>query len=153
MGFFKAYDMRGTFGVDFDLDTVYRVGRELPGVIGAKRFLVGRDCRQTSPQVAAVLMAGLAEGGAEVSDLGLATTPMVYFFTAEDDFDASVMITASHNPPTDNGLKVSKRGALPVGYDSGLAEVERRVNASRAAGAIPGRNLARIARTRRIDSP
>ncbi len=127
MGFFKAYDMRGTFGVDFDLDTVYRVGRELPGVIGAKRFLIGRDCRQTSPQVAAVLMAGLAEGGAEVSDLGLATTPMVYFFTAEDDFDASVMITASHNPPTDNGLKVSKRGALPVGYDSGLAEVERRV--------------------------
>ncbi len=133
MGFFKAYDMRGTFGVDFDLGTVYRVGRELPGVIGAKRFLIGRDCRQTSPQVAAVLMAGLAEGGAEVSDLGLATTPMVYFFTAEDDFDASVMITASHNPPTDNGLKVSKRGALPVGYDSGLAEVERRVNASRAA--------------------
>ena len=127
MGFFKAYDMRGTFGVDFDLDTVYRVGRELPGVIGAKRFLVGRDCRQTSPQVAAVLMAGLAEGGAEVSDLGLATTPMVYFFTAEDDFDASVMITASHNPPTDNGLKVSKRGAMPVGYESGLAEVERRV--------------------------
>ena len=72
-------------------------------------------------------MAGLAEGGAEVTDLGLATTPMVYFFTAEDDFDASVMITASHNPPTDNGLKVSKRGALPVGYESGLAEVERRV--------------------------
>ena len=134
MGFFKAYDMRGTFGVDFDLDTVYRVGRELPGVIGAKTFLIGRDCRQTSPQVAAVLMAGLAEGGAEVSDLGLATTPMVYFFTAEDDFDASVMITASHNPPTDNGLKVSKRGALPVGYDSGLAEVERRV--AEGGGAI-----------------
>ena len=70
MGFFKAYDMRGTFGADFDLDTVYRVGRELPGVIGAKRFLIGRDCRQTSPQVAAVLMAGLAEGGAEVSPIG-----------------------------------------------------------------------------------
>jgi len=132
MGFFKAYDMRGTFGVDFDLDTVFRVGRELPGVIGAKRFLVGRDCRKTSPQVASALMAGLADGGAEVTDLGLATTPMVYFFTAEDGFDASVMITASHNPPTDNGLKVSKRGALPVGYESGLAEVERRVKASSA---------------------
>ena len=133
MGFFKAYDMRGTFGADFDLDTVYRVGRELPGVIGAKRFLIGRDCRQTSPAIASALTRGLADAGAEVTDLGLATTPMVYFFTAEDDFDASVMITASHNPPTDNGLKVSKRGALPVGYDSGLAEVERRVNASRAA--------------------
>ena len=127
MGFFKAYDMRGTFGADFDLDTVYRVGRELPGVIGAKRFLIGRDCRQTSPAIAAALTRGLTDAGAEVTDLGLATTPMVYFFTAEDDFDASVMITASHNPPTDNGLKVSKRGALPVGYDSGLAEVERRM--------------------------
>ena len=131
MGFFKAYDMRGTFGVDFDLDTVYRVGRELPGVIGAKKFLIGRDCRSTSPAIAATLKKGLAAAGAEVTDLGLATTPMVYFFTAEDDFDASVMITASHNPPTDNGLKVSKRGALPVGYDSGLAEVERRVMGDR----------------------
>ena len=133
MSFFKAYDMRGTFGADFDLATVYRVGRELPGVIGAKTFLIGRDCRSTSPAIAAALKKGLSEAGADVTDLGLATTPMVYFFTAEDDFDASVMITASHNPPTDNGLKVSKRGALPVGYDSGLAEVERRVNASRAA--------------------
>ena len=123
MGFFKAYDMRGTFGSDFDLDTVFRVGRELPGVIGAKKFLIGRDCRSTSPAIAAALKRGLADSGADVTDLGLATTPMVYFFTAEDDFDASVMITASHNPPTDNGLKVSKRGALPVGYESGLAEV------------------------------
>ena len=135
MGFFKAYDMRGTFGADFDLDTVYRVGRELPGVIGAKKFLIGRDCRQTSPAIAATLQKGLADAGAEVTDLGLATTPMVYFFTAEDDFDASVMITASHNPPTDNGLKVSKRGALPVGYESGLAEVERRVKAT--CGTVP----------------
>ena len=131
MGFFKAYDMRGTFGTDFDLDTVYRVGRELPGVIGAKKFLIGRDCRSTSPAIAATLKQGLVDAGSEVTDLGLATTPMVYFFTAEDDFDASVMITASHNPPTDNGLKVSKRGALPVGYDSGLAEVERRVMGDR----------------------
>ena len=142
MGFFKAYDMRGTFGADFGLDTVYRVGRELPGVIGAKKFLIGRDCRSTSPAIAATLKKGLAEAGAEVTDLGLATTPMVYFFTAEDDFDASVMITASHNPPTDNGLKVSKRGALPVGYESGLAEVERRVMDDREGTAATEGTLA-----------
>ena len=128
MGFFKAYDMRGTFGVDFDLDTVYRVGRELPGVIGAKKFLIGRDCRSTSPAIAVMLKKGLAEAGADVTDLGLATTPMVYFFTVKEDFDGSVMITASHNPPSDNGLKVSKKGGLPVGYDSGLKEVEAMVN-------------------------
>ena len=132
MGFFKAYDMRGTFGVDFDLATVYKVGKALPGVVGGRRWLVGRDARASSPAVRDALVAGLRAAGAEVTDLGLATTPMVYFFTAEEGFDGSVMVTASHNPPSDNGLKVSKRGALPVGYESGLAEVEARVAADDA---------------------
>ena len=135
MGFFKAYDMRGTFGADFDLDTVYKVGLSLPaalerangGVSRRPRVLIGRDARATSPAIASALKAGLSRAGAEVEDMGLATTPMVYFFTAEDSFDGSVMITASHNPPSDNGLKVSSRGALPMGRDSGLADVEREV--------------------------
>ena len=127
MGFFKAYDMRGTFGVDFDLDTVYKVGLALPKVVKGKRWLVGRDCRTTSDAVHDALVKGLSESGAEVSDLGHCTTPMVYYFTAADGFDGSVMITASHNPPTDNGLKVSKATALPVGYANGLNEVERLV--------------------------
>ena len=132
MGFFKAYDMRGTFGADFDLDTVYRVGRALPKVVPGTRWLVGRDCRTSSSDVRDALVAGLREAGAEVVDLGLATTPMVYFFTAEEGFDGSVMITASHNPPSDNGLKVSKRGGLPVGYESGLSDVEKLVLADTA---------------------
>ena len=127
MGFFKAYDMRGTFGVDFDLDTVYKVGLALPKVVKGKRWLVGRDCRTTSDAVYDALVKGLSEAGAEVSDLGRCTTPMVYYFTAADGFDGSVMITASHNPPTDNGLKVSKATALPVGYANGLNEVEKMV--------------------------
>ena len=144
MSFFKAYDMRGTFGIDFDLETVYKVGKALPGVIqnanhadrtnpanGRPRILVGRDCRTTSESVRDALVKGLDEAGAEVTDLGLCTTPMVYFFTAEEDFDGSVMITASHNPPSDNGLKVSMRTALPVGYDNGLNEVERIVKGMR----------------------
>jgi phosphomannomutase len=125
MSFFKAYDMRGTFAVDFDIETVRLAGRALVEVLGAGRWLVGRDMRNTSAAVRDALVAALEEAGAEVSDMGLATTPMVYFFTAEDGFDASVMITASHNPPTDNGLKVSRRGALPVGYADGLDRVER----------------------------
>lgn len=127
MGFFKAYDMRGTFGTDFDLETVRRVGWALPRVVGGRRWLVGHDCRVTSPAVRDALVAGLQAAGAEVTDLGMATTPMVYFATAQGEFDGSVQITASHNPPSDNGLKVSRRGALPVGYSSGLAEVERLV--------------------------
>ena len=141
MSFFKAYDMRGTFGVDFNLAMVRSIGRHLPAVVRkynaaahcdtppGRRFraLIGRDGRKTSPAIATELAAGLAEAGAEVVDMGLVTTPMVYFFTAEEDFDCSVMITASHNPPSDNGLKVSRRGALPMGYESGLAELERLV--------------------------
>ena len=127
--------MRGTFGVDFDLDTVYKVGLALPKVVKGKRWLVGRDCRTTSDAVHDALVKGLSEAGAEVSDLGLCTTPMVYYFTAADGFDGSVMITASHNPPTDNGLKVSKATALPVGYANGLNEVEKFVGESRAASA------------------
>ena len=138
MGFFKAYDMRGTFGVDFDLETVRKVGTALVRVLAEKcpdaagrpfRVLVGRDCRVTSKDVRDALVAGLEEAGANVTDLGLCTTPMVYFFTAEDGYDGSVMVTASHNPPADNGLKVSMRGALPVGYANGLNEVERLVEA------------------------
>ena len=127
MGFFKAYDMRGAFGSDFDLDVVFRIGKALPKVVPGSRWLVGRDCRVTSPDVSAALMSGLAESGAEVTDLGLCTTPMVYFFTAEDGYDGSVMVTASHNPPTDNGLKVSSAGARPVGYSNGLDLVEKMV--------------------------
>lgn len=136
MGFFKAYDMRGTYVVDFDCGYVRRIGAELAGLLARKsgvpagrapRILVGRDCRATSPAVRDALVAGLEEAGAEVSDLGQCTTPMVYFFTAEDGYDGSVMVTASHNPPGDNGLKVSMKTSLPVGYADGLREVEERV--------------------------
>ncbi len=142
MAFFKAYDMRGKFGVDFNLDTVYKVGKFLPQVVGGSpdrklRVLVGRDARTTSCAIRDALVAGLAKAGAEVTDAGLTTTPMVYFFTAREDFDLSVQITASHNPRSDNGLKVSKHTALPVGYASGLSEVEKLVNADTGDKYLP----------------
>ncbi len=130
MGFFKAYDMRGTFGVDFDLETVHKVGMALPQVVSGSRWLVGRDMRTTSLDVRGALVQGLTEAEVSVTDMGLCTTPMVYFFTAQEGFDGSVMVTASHNPPTDNGMKVSKKGASPVGYADGLNEVERLVKTS-----------------------
>ena len=135
MSFFKAYDMRGEFGVDFTLDTVYRVGRWLPAIIrqGAEasrplRVLVGRDARLTSEAVRDALCRGLVESGCAVDDMGLVSTSMVYFFTAKEGYDASIQITASHNPVSHNGLKVSRAGAVPVGYDTGISELERLVN-------------------------
>ncbi len=125
MSFFKAYDMRGTFAVDFDLDEVYRIGRALPQVVKGSRWLIARDGRLSSEAMREALLLGLHDAGVEVTDLGLSTTSMLYFFTGEDGFDGSVMITASHNPPTDNGLKVSCTGARPVSYASGLKDVEK----------------------------
>ncbi len=134
MGFFKAYDMRGTFGKDFTADTVRAVGEALPGVVGAKKFLVGRDMRLTSRTVRDALVAGLLSAGAEVDDIGPATTPMVYFFTADGDCGASVQITASHNPAGDNGMKVSFGDAMPVGYANGIGELEKIAGARLASG-------------------
>ena len=145
MSFFKAYDMRGAFGVDFDLDTVWRVGRWLPVVLGVDRVLVGRDARLTSEAVRDALCRGLAESGCAVDDMGLATTPMVYFFTAQMGYGASVQITASHNPAHHNGMKVSRAGAVPVGYETGLGELERRVLSKELPPPVAGGGVRQVA--------
>ncbi len=122
---FHAYDIRGRYGVDFDKDIVYKVGYFLPELLQTKKVLIGRDVRVSSPEIHEYLIKGLNDAGADVYDLGLATTPYVYYATAAKGFKASVQITASHNPGPDNGLKVSRENALPVGYDTGLGTIER----------------------------
>ncbi len=127
MGIFKSYDIRGVFGSEWTGDTAYAVGRCLPGLLAARSIGVGRDVRTSSPEIFQMLTAGIIEAGCDVVDIGLCDTPAVYFSTAHYAFDGSVMITASHNPPEYNGLKVSRRWAVPVGFDTGLAELERAV--------------------------
>ncbi|MCL2416932.1 MAG: phosphomannomutase/phosphoglucomutase [Bacteroidales bacterium] len=122
---FKAYDIRGVYNRDFNKDTVYKIGYFLPELLNATKVLVGRDVRESSPKIFTALCQGINDAGADVYDVGLSTTPMVYWATAKFDFDASVMITASHNPKEYNGLKVSKKDALPVGFDTGLGQLER----------------------------
>ena len=124
MGAFHAYDIRGIYNVDFDKDTIYKVGAFLPSLLGADKVLVGRDCRVSSDEIHEYLLRGITDAGADVYDIGLSTTPMVYFGTARYGFKASVQITASHNPKEYNGLKVSCENALPVGYDNGLGRIE-----------------------------
>ena len=124
---FHAYDIRGIYNKDFNKEDVYKIGFYLPGLLNADKVLIGRDVRESSPEIYDYLCHGIRDSGADVFDAGLATTPMIYWATAKFGFDASVMITASHNPKEYNGLKVSKTDALPVGYDTGLAELEKRV--------------------------
>lgn len=124
MGAFKAYDIRGIYNKDFNKDDAYKIGFFLPGLLKTKKVLVGRDSRISSPEIFEYLTKGITDSGADVYYIGLATTPMVYFATAKYNFDASIQITASHNPREYNGLKVSRTNALPVGFDTGLGELE-----------------------------
>lgn len=125
MGVFKAYDIRGIYNKDgFDKELVYKIGRFLPRELDASKVLIGRDVRLSSDEIFEYLSKGITDSGADVYDLGLTTTPYVYFATSYYGFDASIQITASHNPKEYNGMKVSKKGSLPVGYDSGLNKIE-----------------------------
>lgn len=123
MGAFHAYDIRGIYGTDFDRETVYKVGYFLPRLLSADKVLVGRDCRTSSEEIHEWLLRGITDAGADVCDLGLSTTPLVYYGTAKYGFKASVQITASHNPKEYNGLKVSRENALPVGLATGLGRL------------------------------
>ena len=128
MGAFKAYDIRGVYNRDFNKETVYKVGFFLPKLLPCKYVVVGRDVRLTSPEIFDFLCRGITDAGVDVWNIGLATTPMVYFATVYLKADASVQITASHNPKEYNGMKISRTMAIPVGGDTGLKDLERMVN-------------------------
>ena len=141
MGAFHAYDIRGVYGKDFDKDTAYKVGAFIPSLLGTDKVLVGRDCRLSSQEIHDYLIKGLTDAGADVYDIGLSTTPMVYFGTANYGFKASVQITASHNPPEYNGMKVSRENALPVGLASGLGQIRQWIEEGKPTpkAAVPGK--------------
>ncbi len=124
---FKAYDIRGVWGTDLNEEIAYRIGYFLPDVLPAKTFLVGRDMRLSSDTVFERLTTGLNDRGVNVDSIGLSTTPLIYWATAKLGYEASVMITASHNPSNHNGFKISAKDAKPVGYDTGLNKLEKLV--------------------------
>ena len=139
MGAFHAYDIRGVYGEDFDRTTAYKVGYFIPELLNTGKVLVGRDCRVSSPEIHDALVEGILDAGADVYDLGLSSTPMVYFGTANYGFDASVQITASHNPKEYNGMKVSRSNALPVGLDTGLGQIRQWIDEGRPTPAAAKR--------------
>jgi len=123
---FKAYDVRGIYPTELDEDGAYAIGRAYIEQFEPKQIAVGRDMRLSSPSMAASVIRGAADEGCDVLDLGLVGTEMVYFAVGELELDGGVMVTASHNPKNYTGMKIVRRGALPVGGESGLLEIRDR---------------------------
>ena len=137
---FGAYDIRGVVGENLDSPTARRIARaygdhvtpDRPG-----RYLVGHDARLTSPALAEAVSVGLREGGHHVVHLGQATTPMTYWVGAEEGFDGSVTVTASHLPPEHNGMKLCRDDAKPLSVEDGLPEIEAAVRRALVEGDPP----------------
>jgi phosphomannomutase len=129
---FKAYDVRGIYPDELDEDGAYAIGRAYVDEFEPRRIAVGRDMRLSSPAMADAVMRGSAEAGADVVDLGLVGTEMVYFAVGELGLDGGIAVTASHNPKEYTGMKIVRRGALPVGGDSGLLDIRTRALADGA---------------------
>ncbi|MEE9432531.1 MAG: phosphomannomutase [Melioribacteraceae bacterium] len=125
---FKAYDIRGKVPSELNNKLAYKVGRAFANQQNAKSVLIGRDVRESSPEISEALAKGLSDAGSDVIDLGLCGTEMIYFGTPYFDADGGIMITASHNPPEYNGLKFVKKGSKPMGYSSGLSEIEEMIS-------------------------
>ena len=124
---FKAYDIRGKVPSELNEDLAYKIGLAYSNYIDAKKVVIGRDVRKSSDALFEALSKGLNDNGVDVIDLGLCGTEMVYYATPAYDANGGIMITASHNPSEYNGMKFVKKGSRPVGYDSGLNEVEKMI--------------------------
>ncbi len=122
---FKAYDVRGKVPSELNEDVAYRIGRAFADFTGAAVVCVGHDIRLSGPSLSRALAKGLMDAGVDVVDLGMVGTEMVYFATANYGYDGGIMITASHNPPEYNGMKIVRSESRPVSGDTGLVEIER----------------------------
>ena len=141
---FKAYDVRGVVPDELDEDDARRIGASFAAWARVGTIAVGYDCRLSSRSLAEAVREGIVSQGANVIDLGLASTDLLYFASGSLDV-AGVMLTASHNPPQYNGMKFCLPGARPVGEESGLGEIlagaSRELASAAARGSVERREL------------
>ncbi|HET6898942.1 MAG TPA: phosphomannomutase/phosphoglucomutase, partial [Vicinamibacteria bacterium] len=134
-GIFKAYDVRAIYPAQINGEVARRVGRAFIDYLGGapKRIAVGRDVRLSSPEIAGSFIEGARSEGAEITDIGVVGTDMMYFHVASQDLDGGAIITASHNPKEYNGIKMVRRGALALSGDAGIKEIKEAIMAGRFA--------------------
>jgi phosphomannomutase len=130
---FKAYDVRGIYPREINAEVARRTGRAYVDYLGAKRIAVGRDVRSSSPEIAGAFIQGARSQGAEVVDIGVVGTDMLYYYVASRGLDGGAIITASHNPPEYNGIKMTRQGALALSGDAGIKEIREALVAGRFA--------------------
>jgi phosphomannomutase len=130
---FKAYDVRGVYPGEINVDAARLIGRAFVAYLGAARIAVSRDMRVSSPALATAFIEGARAQGADVVDYGLAATDMLYFAVARGGFDGGAQITASHNPGEYNGVKMVRQEAFPLSGDAGIGDIRDMVT----RGTIP----------------
>ena len=134
---FKAYDVRGLYCEQVDGDVAESIGRGFARVIGTLadkpaadlRLGLGRDMRLTAPELTDRYREGMMAEGAQVLDIGMVGTEMLYFLVGSRDLDGGLMCTASHNPKAYTGAKLVKEGAIALSGDAGIGDVRDKVMA------------------------
>lgn len=124
---FKAYDIRGRIPDDFNADLARRIAFVYARVLQPAKVVVGRDIRTSSVEISTAVAEGLRLAGVDVYDIGLCGTENIYFSTANEKMDGGIMVTASHNPIDYNGLKLTREDAGPVGWETGLQDIQAMV--------------------------
>jgi phosphomannomutase len=126
-GIFKAYDIRGSYPDELDEAMARKIGAAFVRLLNAQRIVIGRDMRLSASALAKTFIEGAISSGAAVTDIGMVTTPLLYYAIAAGRFDGGAMVTASHLPGGMNGLKLCREEAIPLSGDQGLPELERLV--------------------------
>lgn len=124
-GIFKAYDIRGIYGKDLNENTAELIGRAFVTFLQCRKVIIGRDIRLHSPSLFKALARGVTRQGADVVDIGVCSTPMAYYANGSLGADATIMITASHNPGEWNGFKLTREKAIPISGLTGIKDIER----------------------------
>ncbi len=145
---FKAYDIRGKLGDELNADIARRIGRAFAEGLGAKRVVLGQDCRASSAELAQAVAEGLVAAGVEVMDLGLCGTEEMYFATTALEADGGIEVTASHNPMDYNGMKMVRRGSAPLDAATGLARIKALAESGAFAEALPAGRVVDASGTR-----
>jgi len=138
-GLFKAYDVRGVYPDELDTDVAYSVGRALVAYLQPSEVAVGRDMRTSGEVLAAALIDGIRDQGADVIDLGLVSTDALYFAVGKYGYASGVMITASHNPPQYNGFKICREEARALSLEDGIGQIRDLVVTGKISDAPDGR--------------